>query len=292
MSLSPENKAMIASAIAEHKSWIDLLKSVQTGTISMSQAALKTTGNNKFPRAVQQNIIQIDVDFIMKYLTQHESSFLRLIRVLFGIPANRTFYISDETETRFAAHMKEALPADRFDVLCRHFGLFGRKQETLSEIAADYHLTRERIRQLENKAIETLRKPQHLMYLFPDEHQSYLTALQDLQDTQTVKDHYKKRIAAMQNQTVQAKAQIIAYQQYIQNPNLEIWKEIPLSDADFNVRATNVLTAHQCKSIYDVLQLTEAQILAMPNAGIGTLRNIQDCLGKLNLNLAKNQKGE
>lgn len=45
----------------------------------------------------------------------------------------------------------------QYDIICRRFGLHTGVPETLREIAADYSLTRERIRQLETKAMTRLR---------------------------------------------------------------------------------------------------------------------------------------
>ena len=44
------------------------------------------------------------------------------------------------------------------EVIIRRFGLFGNPQQTLEEIGKSMHVTRERVRQLENKAIRKLRQ--------------------------------------------------------------------------------------------------------------------------------------
>jgi RNA polymerase primary sigma factor len=50
-----------------------------------------------------------------------------------------------------------ALPDREAEILCRRFGLYGNEQHTLEETGVVFSLTRERIRQLENKAIRKLR---------------------------------------------------------------------------------------------------------------------------------------
>ncbi|KAH8092808.1 sigma-70 [Aureococcus anophagefferens] len=53
------------------------------------------------------------------------------------------------------------------DVLNRHFGLDGRRPETLAEIAVRFDLTRERIRQIEKSAFAKLRQPHRSRRLAP-----------------------------------------------------------------------------------------------------------------------------
>jgi RNA polymerase primary sigma factor len=66
----------------------------------------------------------------------------------------------DSIEVINALHkILEDLDKREQDVIARRFGLNGRKKETLEQIASDYRLTRERIRQIEENAIETLRHP-------------------------------------------------------------------------------------------------------------------------------------
>ena len=49
-------------------------------------------------------------------------------------------------------------------VICR-FGLRGNEPMTLQEVAAEYNLTRERIRQIEQDALKVLRSPKALRIL-------------------------------------------------------------------------------------------------------------------------------
>ena len=44
------------------------------------------------------------------------------------------------------------------DVLRKRYGLLGKERETLENIGISYHVTRERIRQIQAKALEKLRK--------------------------------------------------------------------------------------------------------------------------------------
>lgn len=44
-----------------------------------------------------------------------------------------------------------------YDIICRRYGVFGHKKQTLQSIADEYVLSRERIRQLEERAIRQLK---------------------------------------------------------------------------------------------------------------------------------------
>lgn len=57
--------------------------------------------------------------------------------------------------------LKSLDPRSR-DILERRYGLKGRNEETLEEIGLSYHVSRERIRQIEQKAFSKLRKPPSL----------------------------------------------------------------------------------------------------------------------------------
>jgi len=66
------------------------------------------------------------------------------------------------TEGRLSDRLQEAmevLPARERTILVRRFGLDGSAPETLGEIAADLNITAERVRQLQNAALERLKKP-------------------------------------------------------------------------------------------------------------------------------------
>ncbi len=60
----------------------------------------------------------------------------------------------------FSALVK-SLSQKEQEVLRRRYGLHGGEPETLEEIGKIYHVTRERIRQIENASIETLQKTKH-----------------------------------------------------------------------------------------------------------------------------------
>jgi RNA polymerase primary sigma factor len=52
----------------------------------------------------------------------------------------------------------DLLPAMEADILRKRFGLDGTEEQTLAEIGRDHSLSRERIRQLQNRAIQRLRE--------------------------------------------------------------------------------------------------------------------------------------
>ena len=51
------------------------------------------------------------------------------------------------------------------DILLKRFGFIGGRVYTLEEIGAEYNVTRERIRQIESKALKFLRNPKNKAYL-------------------------------------------------------------------------------------------------------------------------------
>ena len=54
--------------------------------------------------------------------------------------------------------MNKVLKENEIDVMIKRFGLFGNKSHTLEEIAKEYGVTRERIRQVESRALAKLRR--------------------------------------------------------------------------------------------------------------------------------------
>ena len=66
------------------------------------------------------------------------------------------------TEGRLSDRLQEVmavLPARERTILVRRFGLDSSTPETLGEIAAELNITAERVRQLQNAALERLKKP-------------------------------------------------------------------------------------------------------------------------------------
>ncbi|KAH8055119.1 sigma-70 [Aureococcus anophagefferens] len=71
------------------------------------------------------------------------------------------------SKTRVRRMLDDDLEDREEDVLNRHFGLDGRRPETLAEIAERFDLTRERIRQIEKSAFAKLRQPHRSRRLAP-----------------------------------------------------------------------------------------------------------------------------
>ena len=57
----------------------------------------------------------------------------------------------------------DCLPEKERNIIDRRFGFFDGRQWTLEELGSKYHLTRERIRQIEKRALQRLRKPSRLV---------------------------------------------------------------------------------------------------------------------------------
>lgn len=71
-------------------------------------------------------------------------------------------------EADLSEHLERAmedLPERERIILMRRFGLGGREPETLADIAKDFGVTPERVRQLQKAALERLQKPQRLKHL-------------------------------------------------------------------------------------------------------------------------------
>ena len=60
--------------------------------------------------------------------------------------------------SKICSELLEDLPKRDKEVIWRRFGLGGDEKETLQEVGNSYGLTRERVRQLEAKALGKLRK--------------------------------------------------------------------------------------------------------------------------------------
>lgn len=65
--------------------------------------------------------------------------------------------------------IKEILDEREFDVICKRFGLIDGKTYTLETISKSYNLTRERIRQIEIKALKKLKRNRNIQKLDDDE---------------------------------------------------------------------------------------------------------------------------
>ena len=70
--------------------------------------------------------------------------------------------IDNEFRAKAIAGVLETLDAREKDIIIARFGLNGTRAKTLEEIAADYKLTKERIRQIEQSALHKLRNPRRL----------------------------------------------------------------------------------------------------------------------------------
>lgn len=67
--------------------------------------------------------------------------------------------IHQEEVTRKVADVLSTLDEREADIIARRFGLGNRKAQTLDDIGKDYGLSKERIRQIEEKAMRKLRNP-------------------------------------------------------------------------------------------------------------------------------------
>ena len=72
----------------------------------------------------------------------------------------------------------ESLSSRQRDVLQRRFGLSGERPQTLEEIGVLLNLSRERIRQIEQEAMASLRKSKGLWEAYEDLDQASVTTAQ------------------------------------------------------------------------------------------------------------------
>lgn len=104
-----------------------------------------------------------DIDLLMPYL--HPTMSLDAPVSVDGEGTTFCDLLSDGedfAETSLAQNlvstMLSSLPGKYRDILIKRFGLYGSKQMTLAELAVEYGVTRERIRQLEMKALRMCRR--------------------------------------------------------------------------------------------------------------------------------------
>ena len=106
-------------------------------------------------------------------MTNHDNLLCIYLREI-----NRYPLLSREEETGLVAvsqspvehirEMLETLPPKEADILALRYGLNGEKCLSLREISRRYRLSRERIRQIEKKAIKKLRAPSYRQVLEAD----------------------------------------------------------------------------------------------------------------------------
>lgn len=73
-------------------------------------------------------------------------------------------YIQSENKN-VIEHVLDTLNPREADILKKRFGINSNKTMTLKQVGQEYHLTKERIRQIENKALSKLRNPIRANYL-------------------------------------------------------------------------------------------------------------------------------
>ena len=73
-------------------------------------------------------------------------------------------YIQNENKN-VIEHVLDTLSPREADILKKRFGINSNKTMTLKQVGQEYHLTKERIRQIENKALSKLRNPIRANYL-------------------------------------------------------------------------------------------------------------------------------
>lgn len=61
----------------------------------------------------------------------------------------------------YTKQLLSILPQRQREIIEKRFGLFNNKRATLQAIGSKYHITRERIRQIENEVIKNLSKVHH-----------------------------------------------------------------------------------------------------------------------------------
>ncbi len=155
-------------------------------------------------------------------------------------------------------------------VLHMHFGLGDETPMSLEEIAQAFGVTRERIRQIEAKALRKLRNPQRSDQLRP--------FINGLGDWIKVADSLQKRVDSLLKEK----------ERLLQGGDFQGESTILLRSIDnleLTVRAYNCLKYENIYLIGDLVQQTEYKLFKVPNLGPKSINEIKEVLASRGLTL-------
>lgn len=281
INMSDKVRQEAEKALKDHQIWVDVLTDLLEKNGNVEQAAEQMqVSRQAFYRSLKTDVSKMHPKLIRTLLIETEEPFIKLIRAVLGIHDQQPLYISEEIETSFLQHAKTTLSDMQYDILARHFGLESHDQETFEQIGNTYNITRERCRQIEAKALRLLRSPESIQYLFPDNTDQLIKTLNEIDQVKNLRDSQIQKMKIAQ----QSKNIYDTQLQHLTEPNAS-WNEhtmkaVELEYIGLDIRSYHVLFAHGCKTLYDVVQLTEEEISTFRNAGKNTVINIKYCLKK------------
>lgn len=174
--------------------------------------------------------------------------------------------IWDESVFTHVDDMLRTLTEREHKVICERFGIGVEKSKTLDQVALDWELTRERLRQIEAKAFRKLRMQAHKRHL-----EVCRVPVGD----------------ALQRELAQRKvAEEAAQQPVVLEPGAnpaELFRDV--DELELSVAAFNCLSNENIVLIGELVQWTERELLRTKNFGRKRLLEIKGELGRLGLTL-------
>jgi len=180
--------------------------------------------------------------------------------------------IWDESVFLLVDEMLGTLVERAHQLICEHFGIGVAKARTLDAIAAEWGVTRERLRQIEAKAISKLRREAHKRGL------DVLGAPVGSALQRELARREAEKEAALRTEEA---AQFGAPFELATNPHL--FRRV--DELEFSVRSTNCLRYAGVVLVGELVQKTEVELLRGKNFAKKSLKEIKKALKKLDLDL-------
>lgn len=300
------NMDKIAEARDELRRTADLLQAVidrKIYQIDVSKALSMSRSNLQNQIAVQlKPYIKsklISLDELRKALKDVRSPGDKLLLEMFGIE-NETkngaiMFLPDYNEDELWDIAFERLSKREYSILRMYTGAETGTPMSLDKIAAEFHLTRERIAQIKAKAIRKLRSPTVLNKIFPPINtclidcahdimaaadktiEIYLAAKKEYERQARIRSAAKCYKAGIKPENAaEINCEIEAYR----DRRAAIQRTVTLEEADLSTRLRNCLKRANIQTLNELLDMNCSQILRIRNLGRNTLAELHSAIKK------------